>query len=203
MVEENKKVEDSEMKVEKGNVKEKTIAKDIEKKAVSEKVADSKKVSSMKEKPEEKKEEKKVSPKKEVVKKEVATARGNSLRISPKYSKYVCKLISRKSPEKAAELLELVILKKLAVKMPSLEVPHQKGKGVAGAKFPVNAAKEILGVVRQLNANCMVNNLNEPVISVAMSNKASAPRRRAGRKAKRTNIYLEAVEKTKLIKKKK
>lgn len=148
---------------------------------------------------EEKVEIAKKNSKKEIIKKEVAIARGNSLPISPKYSKYICKLISRKSPEKAMELLNLVILKKLAVRMPSLELPHQKGKGVAGARYPITAAKEILDVVKQLNANCVVNNLDNPIIRITMSNKASAPRKRGGRKAKRTNIYLEAVEKTKLV----
>ena len=140
--------------------------------------------------------------KKEILKKDKAVARGNALRISPKYSKFVCRLIKRKSPEKAVELLEKVVLGKLAVKMPSLELPHQKGKGVAGARYPKTVAQEFIKVVKQLNANCIVNNIDEPVIIIAMSNRAAAPFRRGRRKAKRTNLYLEAVSKTKLVKKK-
>ena len=35
--------------------------------------------------------------------------------------------------------------------MHGLEVPHQKGKGIAGARFPMTAAKEVLGVIQKLN----------------------------------------------------
>jgi len=144
----------------------------------------------------------KKTTKKEIVKKDKAVARGNSLRISPKYSKYTCRLIKKRTPERAIELLEQVVNGKLAVKMPSLELPHQKGKGVAGGRFPKNVASEFIKVVKQLSANCLVNNINDPVIVIAMSNAAAAPTKRGGRKAKRTNLYLEAVEKIKLVKKK-
>lgn len=147
-------------------------------------------------------ENKKVA-KKEVIKKDKAIARGVGLRISPKYSKFVCRLIKRKTPERAIELLEQVVLGKLAVKMPSLELPHQKGKGVAGARYPKTVAQEFIKVVKQLNANCIVNNIDDPIIVIAMSNRAAAPVRRGGRKAKRANLYLEAISKTKLVKKKK
>ena len=152
--------------------------------------------------PEEKKEAKdgvKKPAKKEIVPKDKAIARGNALRISPKYSKFVCKLIKRKSPEKAVELLEQVVLGKLAVKMPSLELPHQKGKGVAGARYPKTVAQEFIKVVKQLSANCIVNNIDDPVIVIAMSNRAAAPFKRGRRKAKRANLYLEAVSRTKLV----
>ena len=185
--------------VEDNNKKMVKIEKSVEDKKVvkTEEVKVDKKVETTKEVKGTKK-----ATKKEIVKKDKAIARGNSLRISPKYSKYTCRLIKRRTPEKAIELLELVVIGKLAVKMPSLELPHQKGKGVAGGRFPKNVASEFIKVVKQLSANCLVNNIDDPVIVIAMSNAAAAPTKRGGRKAKRTNLYLEAIEKTKLVKKK-
>jgi len=148
------------------------------------------------------KETKKKEPVKVVVR-DKAIANAFSLQISPKFTKAICKMIRRKDPNRAIAMLELVIQKKLPVKMTGLEVAHQKGKGISGARFPVNAAKAIIGVVEQLKANAVVNGIEEPIISIAMSNQASAPFKRGGRKAKRTNLHLEAVERTKLPKLKK
>jgi ribosomal protein L22 len=137
-----------------------------------------------------KKEEKKVVAKK-VEKKESAIANGISLKISPKQSKAICKMIKGKTPERAVEMLEEVVKGKRPVHMAGLEVAHQKGKGVAGAKFPKNAATAIIDVVKQVGANAIVNGVDEPVITIAKSNRAAAPLRRGGRRAKRTHVYLE------------
>lgn len=143
------------------------------------------------------KEEKKTK-KKEVVKKDKAIARGISLRISTKNSMAVCKMIKGKTPELAAEMLEGVVKGKRPVKMTSREVPHQKGKGIAGARYPKNAAIEIQKVVKQLNANSLVAGIENPVIVIAKADLAARPYRREGRRAKRTHIYLEAKDKKKL-----
>ena len=138
-----------------------------------------------------------------VTPKDKAIVNGYSLRISPKYSKYVCKMITNKTIEKAKELLENVIKRKQPVKMTGLEVPHQKGKGIAGAKFPVSTSKEILLLVKQLESNCIVNQIENPIIKIAMPNKASSPKKKGGRTSKRTHVYLEAISRSKLRKKKK
>lgn len=138
-----------------------------------------------------------------IPKKEKACVNGFSLRISSKYSKAICKMIKYKTPENAIALLDGVIQKRIPVKMTGLEVPHQKGKGIAGARFPRNASLEIKELVKQLKANSIVAGIENPVIILAISNKASSVYRRAGRKSKRTHIYLEAVNKTKLLKTKK
>jgi ribosomal protein L22 len=158
-------------------------------------------------KTQEKKVETKVETKKETKvvteKKEKAIANAYSAHISPKQSKFVCKMIKRKSPEKAIELLEGVIKGKVPVKMTGLEVAHQKGKGISGARFPKTAAKEIMEVIKQLKANATVNGIEEPVITLAISNQASAPYKKGGRKAKRTHLHFEVREKTKQEKQKK
>jgi len=147
------------------------------------------------EKKETKKPEKKV---KEVPKKEVAIANGYSLKISPKQSVYVCKIIRGKSPEAAIERLQAVIDERRPVPMAALEVGHKKGKGLAGGRFPKNACKGIMEIVKQAGANAVVAGIENPVITIAKSDRASAPFRRAGRKAKRTHMHIEVKDKVKL-----
>ena len=143
------------------------------------------------EKIEVKKVEEKVVEKKEVVKKEMAFARGVGLRVSPKQCVYVCKMISGKSPGVAVARLEKVIDESRAVPMAGLEVGHKKGKGMAGGKFPKTACAAIMNVVKQAGANAIVGGIEEPVIVIAKSDRASAPFRKGGRKGKRCHIYIE------------
>ena len=152
---------------------------------------------------EEKKEVKKVVKVKEIPKKDVAIANGFSLKISPKQSKFVCRVIRGKTPEAAVARLQAVIDEKRPVPMAGLEVGHKKGKGLAGGKFPKNACKGIMEIVKQAGANAVVAGIESPVITIARSDRASAPYRRAGRKAKRCHIYIEVRDKAKLLEKKK
>jgi len=137
--------------------------------------------------------EKKVAPKK----KDVAIANGHSLRISPKHAIAICKVIKGKSPEAAIKRLEDVVKEKRAIPMAGLEVAHQKGKGLAGAKFPRNACVAIIEVIKQAKANAVVNGVENPVIFIAKPNRAAAPFRRGGRKGKRTHVYIELRERSK------
>ena len=133
--------------------------------------------------------EKKVE--KKSLKKDVAVANGFSLRVSPKQCVYVCKIIRGKSPEAAIKRLQDVIDEKRPVPMAGLEVGHKKGRGLAGGKFPKNACRAIIDIVKQVRANAVVAEIDNPVISVAKSDRASAPYRRAGQRAKRTHIHIE------------
>jgi len=129
------------------------------------------------------------------VKKDVAIANGYSMRISPKYSIAICKVLRGKSPEEVVKRLEEVIAMKRAIPMAGLEVGHKKGKGMSGGKYPKNACVAIIEVIRQVGANAIVNEIEDPIIVVAKSNQASAPQRRGGRSGKRTHIYLEVRSK--------
>ena len=152
----------------------------------------------------EKKEVKKVEKKaKEIPKKEVAIANGYSLKISPKQSKFVCRIIRGKSPGAAIERLQAVIDERRPVPMAALEVGHKKGKGLAGGKFPKNACRAIMEIVKQAGANAVVAGIENPVITIAKSDRASAPYRKAGRKAKRTHMHIEVRDKVKLAEAKK
>lgn len=148
------------------------------------------------------KEIKKEITKNETPVKEVAIAFGKSLPISSKHCFAICKMIKNKSPEKAIDLLELVVKKKKAVRMYNREVPHRKGNIMSG-RYPVNACKELIGVIKQLKANASVNGVENAIIVLAKADKASRPYRREGRKAKRTHVYFEARDKNKLKKGKK
>lgn len=125
------------------------------------------------------------------VKKEVAVARGIGLRVSPKQCVYICKIVRGKSPDAAIVRLQDVVDERRAVPMAGLEVGHKKGKGLAGGKFPKNACKAVIDVVKQAAANAVVAGIENPVIVVAKADRAAAPFRRGGRKAKRCHVYIE------------
>lgn len=151
----------------------------------------------------EKTESKKPVVKNEIKPKEVAVVNGFSMRISPKNSKYICKAIRKKKIDVAIELLEQVVLKKKAIAMNGAEIPHRKGKGMMSGRYPVNAAKEIIELLKQLKANAVVNSVDNPVITLAIANKAQLPYKKEGRRGKRAHLHIEARDKTKFSVKKK
>src|SRR3989344_3055772 len=114
--------------------------------------------------------------------KETAVVNAYSLRISPKQSFAICKVLKGKR----------------SIPMASREVAHQKGRGIAGAKFPKNACKEIINVLKQVKANAVVAGIENPIVTIARANRASAPFRSGGRKGKRTHLHLEVRNRLKL-----
>jgi len=195
MAEENKIA-----KVEKEIKEEKKVETKVEAKEVKAPEKVETKTEEKKEaKVETKKETKKPAKAKEIPKKDVAIANGFSMKISPKQSKYVCKLLRGKTPEGAIARLQAVIDEKRPVPMAALEVGHKKGKGLAGGKFPKNACKEIMTIIKQAGANAVVAGIEAPVITIARADRASAPFRRAGRRAKRTHLLIEVRDKKWLV----
>jgi ribosomal protein L22 len=138
-------------------------------------------------------EEKKVEKKKEEIKKkDYAIVNGNDLPISTKESMDICSMIRGKTPETAIKMLEEVIAFKRVVKMNKREVPHQKGKGVMAGRYPINATKEFLRLVKQLNANAIVNGVEIEKCGISCkANFASRPYKRGGAKFKRTHVFLK------------
>ncbi|MBU3913472.1 MAG: hypothetical protein KKB21_03330 [Nanoarchaeota archaeon] len=158
-----------------------------------------KKVESAETKPEE---EKKKGKKKEIPKKDKAIVRGNDLRISKKHSMAICDYIRGKKIENMTADLEKVVSLKRPIPMKG-EIPHRKGNLMSG-RYPVNASKVFIKLLRTLSANCSVNSVDNPIITVAIANDASRPFKRGGSmRFKRTNVYLEARENKKEIKEKK
>lgn len=143
--------------------------------------------------PETKSEEKKTE-KKAIVKKEKAIVNGKDLPISKKHSMAVCDFIRYRRIENVIPELEQVVILKRAIPMKG-EIPHRKGNMMSG-RYPVNTCKVFIKLLKTLNANSSVNGLEEPVISVAIANDAARPFKRGGSmRFKRSNIYLEAIEK--------
>jgi len=151
------------------------------------------KTEKVEEKKEEKKQEKKVEVKK--VKRDYALVNGLNLSISTKESGHICDMIRYKNIDDAIKMVEEVIVLKRPVKMPSREYPHQHGRGVAGAGYPINVAKEFVKLLKQLKANAIYSELElENYIVVGNANKASRPYKRGGARMKRTHLMLKLVK---------
>ncbi len=175
--------------------------KKIEKKKEEKSEVKTEKIEEKKETAEQKMEEKKIDKKPEkkkpkvITPKENAVVNGKDLRLSLKHCISICKMLGGESPERAVEILEGVVLGKVPVPMKDREVPHQKGKGIAGARYPKKVAGELINLVKQLSANSVVNSITNPVITIAKANHASRPFRKEGRRAKRCHVYLEVRSK--------
>ncbi len=148
-----------------------------------------------------KKEDKKPEPKKPVktkpkVKRDYAVVNAKSLPISAKHSVAICRFIKNKKIEKAIEILEDVLVQKKAVPMKG-EIPHRKGAMMSG-RYPQKAVGHFIKLLKNLEANAIVNELDEPVIVEAIANLAQRPYGRFGKtKKKRTHVKIKCVEKKK------
>jgi large subunit ribosomal protein L22 len=86
-------------------------------------------------------------------------ASGRDLRISPKEAREICEVIRNMDVDAAMKYLELVIKKKEGVpyRRFSSNVPHHgeiSGRfGVPSGRYPINASKEILKVLKNAKAN--------------------------------------------------
>jgi len=167
--------------VKKENKIEEQVKKDIERKIEEEKKGSLEKETQKKKK-------------QEIKKKDKAVVNGKDLSISKKHSMAICDLIRGKNPEKMILELELISKLKKPLKMKG-EIPHRKGKIMSG-RYPINACKVFINLLKGLNANSQVNGIENPIISKAIANDASRPFKRGGSmRFKRTNVYLEAREK--------
>src|SRR3989344_3038392 len=131
--------------------------------------------------------------KKPVIKKEEAQAKGLNLHVSKRQCMYLSTFIKYKSIDNAMHDLSLVIKMKKAVPFKG-EIPHKKG--MMGGRYPVKAAALFITLLKGLKGNALVNGLDpdKTRITLAVSNWASRPLRREGKKAKRTNVTLTARE---------
>ncbi|PIN94804.1 hypothetical protein COU61_00075, partial [Candidatus Pacearchaeota archaeon CG10_big_fil_rev_8_21_14_0_10_35_13] len=163
-----------------------------EKKEKNEEVAKEEKAT---EKTEEKKteEKKKEEPR---VKKEEAHVNIRGLPVSKKHSMAICKHIKGMSLERAIEELEKVMTKSKPLPMRG-EIPHRKGRIMSG-RYPMNASKEMIKVLKSLIGNSNVNGIEDPVIVIASASHSSRSLRRGGsKKLKRTNVHIEVKERKK------
>lgn len=150
-----------------------------------------------KEETETKVEEKKVETKKEnKTLKDKAFVNAYTMQISSKHSYCICDMIRGKDIDKAIEMLEEVLIFKRAVPMNGMEIPHRHG--MMSGRYPKNASKEFILLLKQLKANASVNEIDNAVITSAIANRGSRHFRRGGTRSKSTHVYLEVKDKTKL-----
>ena len=144
----------------------------------------------------------KKKPEVKKIKKTEAVVNGKSLPISTLYSVAVCKFIKKKTIENAIKDLEDVLRKVKAVPMTG-EIPHRKGKIMSG-RYPKNAAEAFIRLLKNLRANAIANELDNPIIVEAIANMASRPYGRFGSvRRKRTHVLIKVKERTKKRGKKK
>ena len=143
------------------------------------------------------KELKKISekkPEKKIIKKDEAIVNGISLPISTKISAAICKFIKGKTIEKAIADLEEVLKFKRVIPMTG-EIPHKKGKGIMSGRYPQKATGYFIRMLKNLNANAIVNGIDEGIIAEAVPNKASQPYGRSGAiRRKRTHVKIKVIE---------
>lgn len=171
---------------------EKTKPKVEEKK--EEKPVETKKEVKTEIKAEEKKTEiKKETPK--VVKKEEAVTKGNNLHASMKQCMYICKFIKGKSIDDSIKELEDVIKFKRVIPFKG-EIPHRSAPGIMSGRYPINASKLFIPLLKTLKGNVIANqmDLDKTKIYSASATWASRPSKRGGGRFKRTNVILKAKE---------
>ncbi len=149
-------------------------------------------------KKEDKSEEKKETEKKkqeQKTKRDYAIVNGISLPISTLDAMYISKFIKRKTMEKAISDLEEVLKFKRAIPMTG-EVPHRKGKGMMSGRYPIKAVEHFIKMLKNLQANAIVNGVENGIIVEAVPNKASQPYGRGGAiRRKRTHVRIKVAEK--------
>src|SRR3989338_96317 len=149
-------------------------------------------------------EKKKETPKKALLltpKKYESVVNAISLPISLKHSVAICKFIRGKKISQAVNDLEKVIAENMPVPMKG-EIPHRKGKITSKAsgsgRYPKNAAKEFIKLLKSLSGNVTANKLEDLSddlrIKIASANLASRPFGRFGSwRRKRTHVTLKII----------
>ena len=133
--------------------------------------------------------------KKEQIKRDEASVKGINLPLSTKDSVSICKFIKGKHLDKAISDLEQVHYLKMIIPMKA-GFPHKKGKGVMAGKYHTKAVEYFIKLLKGLKANANVNNIEEPIITEAIPNRASMPYGRFGRvRRKRTHLEIRVTEK--------
>lgn len=145
-------------------------------------------------------EEKKEPVKKEIVKTKRTEAMvvGKNLIISKKHAMYLSRFVKFKTIDAAIADLERVIIFKKVVPMKG-EIPHRKGPGMMSGRYPINASKVFIQLLKGLKGNSIMNGmaLDKTKIVYGSATWDARPMRSGGRKGKRVHIVLKAKEEMK------
>lgn len=140
--------------------------------------------------------EKKAKKEKKIVKKTEAVARGQDLGISKKHCMAILSFIRGRKIDEAIMILERVLKKRQAVPFRGYEIPHRKGKGISEGRYPRNASREMIRILKSLQANASTVNvdLDKAVLSGKV-NDASRPFKRGGsQRFKRVHVEVWVKE---------
>ncbi len=141
---------------------------------------------------------KKESMKEQESKDHSASAKAKSLPVSTKHCIVIGDNIRYKSTSEAKDILENVSSLKKAIPFRRFNRDMGHKAGIASGRYPQKAAKEIIKLIKSVEANAQVKGLDVEnlKISKVISNKASAPmtggRHRRG--TKRTHVEIEVKE---------
>ncbi|MDE1848613.1 MAG: hypothetical protein KGH55_01115 [Nanoarchaeota archaeon] len=162
------------------------------------KLEEKKETKKIAEAPEKKSDEKKPEAKKDMKKpKTEAVVNSLNAHLSAKTSAAVCKFIVGKTINRAMDDLKDVLSMKRAIPMKG-EIPHRKGKGMMAGRFPKNASKHFIKMLKTLEGNANVNGIESPVIVEAIANIGERPYGQFGRiRRKRAHIKIIAKNKIK------
>ena len=97
-----------------------------------------------------------------------AVVNGIGLPISSKQSFAIGRFIKFKEINAAIKELEEILLHKKPLPMKG-EIAHRKGKIMSG-RYPRNSIREFIRLLKNLNANANVNEINNPVIYEVCAN---------------------------------
>ncbi len=134
-----------------------------------------------------------------------AKASGRSLPISTKFAIEVCGFIRYKNLQEAKRILEGTV--KGTTPIPFKKAVHDLGhkKGIGPGRFPRNAAREILVVLKSLEANAQSLGLDTSRLKIthAVASFASRPTHGGRHRGlfKRTHVFVEAEESAPKLKK--
>ena len=136
----------------------------------------------------------------EEIEENMSKAYGRALPISTKKSVEICNHLRYRKVVRAKTILENVIEQKEAIPMKRYNRDTAHKKEIAAGKYPVNAAKEILNMIKSAESNAQSKGLStkDLVIKHLSASKASQPwhygRKRRSR-MKRTHIQVVLMEK--------
>lgn len=125
-------------------------------------------------------------------KKTEAVVNGKDIGISRKHAVALCNFIRNNNIETAMAKLEDVKKMKIAVPMRG-EIPHRKG--MMSGRYPINAVKEFLILLKSLKANAIYNEIElEKTKLFCMANVASRPSKRFGQgRHKRVHVQIKLI----------
>jgi len=129
----------------------------------------------------------------------MSRAQGRNLSISTKNSVEICRSLRNKNLQKGKKFLENVISMEEPVPYARYNQDTAHRRGMGPGRYPINAAKEILTILKSAESNAQSKGLNtsKMVIVHINAHKASVPwryGRQRRRKAKRTHIEVVLSE---------